>query len=74
MDEPQSEQLTSREEMQRRWKSATPRERRDLMRRVQADERNTPEGAARDRRRRMIVYGVVGLIILCGFVYQLVTG
>ncbi|NLU71156.1 hypothetical protein HCC61_00285 [Streptomyces sp. HNM0575] len=72
MDEPQMEPI-SREEMQDRWQSATPRERRDMMRRVLASEKNTPEGAARDRRRKLIVYTVVGLVIACSFAYQLLT-
>jgi hypothetical protein len=70
MDEPQNSPL-SREEMQRRWPSATTRERRDMVRRVLASERNTPGGAARDRRSKMIVYGAVGLVIIGGFIYQL---
>lgn len=71
MDEAESGPL-SREEMQQRWRSASPRERREMMRRVRASERSTPEGAARDRRRKTIVYSTVGLIIACAFVYQLV--
>lgn len=70
MDEPQNSSL-SREEMQRRWPSATSRERRDMMRRVLASERSTPAGAARDRRSKMIVYGAAGLVILGAFMYQL---
>ncbi|OEV29795.1 hypothetical protein AN219_14525 [Streptomyces nanshensis] len=59
--------------MQQRWQSASPKERRAMMRRVLATERETPEGAARYRRRKTIVYSVVGLVIFCGFVYQLLA-
>lgn len=72
MDERENGPL-SREEMQLRWQSSTTRERRDMMRRVADSERSTPEGAARDRRLKTIVYGVIGLVIVCGFVYQLVV-
>jgi hypothetical protein len=72
MDEPQKTPL-SRVEMRRRWPSATTRERRDMMRRVLASERSTPEGAARDRRWKMMVYGAAGLTVIGAFVYQLFT-
>jgi hypothetical protein len=71
-ENPQDAPLT-REEMQLRWPSATPKERREMMRRVMEHELNTPEGAARDRRRKAIVYGVVALIITGGIAYQLLT-
>ena len=73
MDDPQETTPLNREEMQRRWQSATPRERREMMRRVAASERSTPEGVARERRLKTIVYGTIGLIIVCAFVYQLVA-
>jgi hypothetical protein len=70
MDESKNPPL-SREEMQRRWPSATPRERRDMVRRVLASERSTPEGAKRERRSKVIVYGAVGLIVVGMFIYRL---
>ncbi|MFI9764892.1 hypothetical protein ACIHFB_44005 [Streptomyces sp. NPDC051963] len=72
MENPQDAPLT-REEMQRRWPSATPQERREMMRRVREHELNTPEGAARDRKRKAIFYGVLALIIIGGLAYQLLT-
>jgi hypothetical protein len=72
MENPKDAPLT-REEMQLRWSSATPKERRKMMHRVMEHELNTPEGAARDRRRKAIFYGVLALIIIGGVAYQLLT-
>lgn len=63
----------TREELRLRWPSATPRERRAMMRGVSEHERHTPEGAARDRKRKAIFYTLVFLIVAGGFVHRIVT-
>ncbi|GAA2468195.1 hypothetical protein GCM10010405_61080 [Streptomyces macrosporus] len=44
-----------------------------MLRSALAHERDTPEGAARDRKRKLIFYTFLTAVIIGGAVYQLLT-